>query len=45
MLNKTNKWQINVKKCGKIFLVFFMFEQKMLSQNQKEKCKNNKYFT
>ena len=25
--------------------MFFMFEQKIISQNQKEKCKNNKYFT
>ena len=45
MLNKTNKCQINAKMCGKIFLIFFIFEQKILSQNQKEKVKNDKYFT
>ena len=39
ILNKTNKCQINAKKGGKIFLEFFMFEQKIISQKQKEKCK------
>ena len=28
MLNKTNKCQINAKMYGKIFLIFFIFEQK-----------------
>ena len=37
MLNKTNKCQINAKKDGKIFLEFFIFVQKIWSQNQKRK--------
>ena len=27
---------------GKIFFIFFIFEQKIISQNQKEKIKNDK---
>ena len=45
MLNKTNKYQINAKMYGKIFFIFFIFEQKIISQNKKEKMQNDNYFT
>ena len=33
------------KKDGKIFLEFFIFVQKIWSQNQKRKMQNDNYFT
>ena len=33
------------KNVRKIFLIFFIFEQKIISQNQKEKRKNDQYIT
>ena len=44
-LNKINKCQINAKMGEKIFFIFFIFEQKIISQNQKEKIKNDQYIT
>ena len=45
MLSKTNKYQINAKMYEKIFLIFLIFEQKIISQNKKEKMQNDNYFT
>ena len=45
MLKKTNKCQINAKMGGKIFLIFFIFEQKIISHNQKEKIINDQNIT
>ena len=44
MLNKTNKCQINAKKGGKIFLVFFMLGQKISSQNKNKKKQKYQIF-